>query len=148
MNMSRLLSRAVLTIFVVGIPAYAQQLNRALMETNPKTTPAYSLLVQRRVKVQAELETVLEEYSSDWPPAKRLQFELDALKVEMKKLAETDEAQIPKLTNGYGTLLLRRAALESEIESLSQEQGSDWPNLKQKQRELELLDNELKKILK
>ena len=66
----------------------------------------------------------------------------------MKKLAETDEAQIPKLTNGYGTLLLRRAALESEIESLSQEQGSDWPDLKQKRRELELLDNELKKILK
>ena len=61
MNMSRLLSRAVLTIFVVSIPAYAQQLNRAQVETNPKTTPAYSLLVQRRVKVQAELETVLAE---------------------------------------------------------------------------------------
>jgi uncharacterized protein involved in exopolysaccharide biosynthesis len=148
MNMSRLLSRAVLTIFVVTIPAYAQQLNRVQMDTNPRTTPAYSLLVQRKVKVQAELETLLAEYSSDWPPAKRLQFELDTLKVEMKKLAETDEAQIPKLTNGYGTLLLRRAALESEIESLSQEQGSDWPDVKQKRRELELLDNELKEILK
>lgn len=147
MSMSRLLSHALLTIFVVSMPTYAQQLNRAQMENNPRTTPAYTLLVQRKVKLQAELETVLAEYSSDWPPAKRLQFELDALKVEMKKLAETDEAQIPKLTNGYGTLLLRRAALEGEIESLSQEQGSDWPDLKQKRRELELLDNELKKIL-
>ena len=145
--MSRILSWAALIIFVCSIPAYAQQRN-AQVENNPKTTPAYSLLVQRKVKVQAELETLLAEYSSDWPAAKKLQFELDALKAEMKKLADTEEGQIPKLTNGYGTLLLRRAVLESEIQSLSQEQSSDWPDVKQKQRELELLDNELKKLLR
>ncbi len=144
--MNRLLSGAALIIFVSSIPAYAQQVS-AKVETNAKTTPAYSLLVQRKVKVQAELETVLAEYSNEWPPAKKLQFELDALEAEMKKVADTDEAQIPKLTNGYGTLLLRRAALDCEIQSLSQEQTSDWPGLKQKRRELELLDNELKKLI-
>ena len=135
-------------LFVLSLPAYAQQATVAREQPNPKTTPAYSLLIQRKVKVQAELETLLAEYTSDWPAAKKLQFELDALKGEMKKLAEIDEAQTPKLTNGYGTLLLRRALLESDIESISEQEGSDWPTLKQKQRELDLLDAELKKLMR
>jgi uncharacterized protein involved in exopolysaccharide biosynthesis len=146
--MRRLVFGVALIVFVFSLPAHAQQPTVAREQPNPKTTPAYSLLVLRKVKVQAELEALVAEYSSDWPAAKKLQFELDALKEEMKKLADTDEAQIPKLTNGYGTLLLRRASLESEIQSLSEEEGSDWPTLKQKQRELELLDGELKKLMR
>jgi len=145
--MSKRLSLVALIIFVSGIATYSQQLSAPRAETNARTTAAYSLLVQRKVKVQAELETLVKEYSSEWPPARTLQFELDALKAEMKKLVEIDEAQIPKLTNGYGTLLLRRAALQSEIQSLSAEEGPEWPTVKQKQRELELLDIELKKIM-
>jgi len=110
--MRRLVLGVALIIFVFSLPAYAQQASVVREQLNPKTTPAYSLLVLRKVKVQAELETLVAEYSSDWPAAKKLQFELDALKGEMKKLAEIDETQIPKLTNGYGTLLLRRASLE------------------------------------
>jgi hypothetical protein len=146
--MRRLVLGIGLIVFVFSLPANAQQATFVREEPNPKTTTAYGLLVQRKVKVQAQLETLLAEYSSDWPAAKKLQFELDALKLEMKKLAETDGAQIPKLTNGYGTLLLRKASLESEIQSLSEEQGSDWPDLKQKRRELELLDTELKKLMR
>jgi uncharacterized protein involved in exopolysaccharide biosynthesis len=145
--MRRLVFGLALIVFVFSLAAHAQQPTVAREQPNPKTTPAYTLLIQRKVNVQAELETVLAEYSSSWPPTKKLQFELDALKGEMKKLAEIDEAQIPKLTNGYGMLLLRRASLESEAQSLSEQEGSEWPSLKQKQRELELLDAELKKLL-
>jgi uncharacterized protein involved in exopolysaccharide biosynthesis len=146
--MRRLVFGIALIVFAFNLPAHAQQPAAAREQPNPKTTPAYSLLIQRKVKVQAELETILAEYTSDWPAAKKLQFELDALKREMKKIAEIDETQIPKLTSGYGTLILRRASLESEIQSLSEEEGSEWPTLKQKQRELELLDAELKKLMR
>ena len=54
------------------------------------------MLIERQVKVQAHLETLLNEYSSSCPFAKQLQAELDALKVEMKKMSEIDEAMIPK----------------------------------------------------
>lgn len=115
---------------------------------DPKTTQAYSMLIQQKVKLQAELENLLSEYGSDWPKSKKLQFELDTLKSEMKKMAEVEESKVIKLTLGYGALVLRRIALASEVHMLSEEQTSDWPPLKQKQRELELLDKEIQKLMR
>jgi len=117
-------------------------------EQNPKTTPAYSMLIQQKVRLQAELENLLSEYTSDWPKSKKVQFELDTLKTEMKKMAEVEESKVSKLTPGYGSLVLRRIALATDVHMLSEEEGSDWPPLKQKQRELELLDKDIQKWLR
>lgn len=142
----------VLLAFALGVilsssAANAQKISVS-PRTEPGTTPAYSMLIQRKVKVQAGLESLLEQYSSDWPKAKTLQFELDALKIEMKKMVEVTEEKVAKLTSGYGTLILRRVSLDSEIQTLLLEEGSDWPGVKEKQRELELLDKEIQKIMK
>jgi hypothetical protein len=117
-------------------------------EQNPKTTQAYSMLIQQKVKLQAELENLLSAYTSDWPKSRKIQFELDTLKTEMKTMAEVEESRVIKLTSGFGSLVLRRIALATDVHMLSEEEGSDWPPLKQKQRELELLDKEIQKLLR
>jgi|GEM_PF-2670531 len=117
-------------------------------EQNPKTTQAYSMLIQEKVKLQAELESLLIEYSSDWPKSKMLQFKLDTLKSEMKKMAEVEESKVIKLTSGFGSLVLRRITLATEVHVLLEEQGSEWPTFKLKQRELELLDKEIQKLMR
>jgi hypothetical protein len=94
------------------------------------------------------LETLVSENSSEWPPAKRLQFELDALKIEMKKMSEIEESKVTKLTSGFGGLILRRVWLTGEIQSLLQDNGPEWPPTKETQRQLELLDKEIQKVLK
>src|ERR1700730_5375146 len=51
----RFLSAIVLVGVLASSPAYGQEiLNKS--QPDPKTTPAYSLLILRKVKVQAELE--------------------------------------------------------------------------------------------
>jgi hypothetical protein len=117
-------------------------------EQNPKTTQAYSMLIQEKVKLQAELESLLIEYSSDWPKSKMLQFKLDTLKSEMKKMAEVEESKVIKLTSGFGSLVLRRIVLATDVHTLSEAEGPEWPPLKQKQRELELLDKEIQKLMR
>ena len=117
-------------------------------EQNPRTTQAYCMLIQEKVKLQAELESLVREYSSDWPKSKRVQFELDTLESEMKKMAEIEESKVIKLTAGYGSLVLRRIALATDAHVLLEEEGPEWPTLKQKQRELELLDKEIQKLMK
>lgn len=117
-------------------------------EKDPKTTQAYSQLIQRKVEVQAALETLLSEYDSTWPAAKRLEFELGALKSEMKKMAEVEESKVIKLTPGYGGLVLRRVSLATDIHILLEDEGPEWPTTKQKQRELELLDKEIEKVMR
>jgi len=117
-------------------------------EQNPRTTQAYCMLIQEKVKLQAELESLVSEYSSDWPKSKRVQFELDTLKSEMKKMAEVEESKVIKLTAGYGSLVLRRIVLATDAHVLLEEEGPEWPTFKQKQRELELLDKEIQKLMR
>jgi uncharacterized protein involved in exopolysaccharide biosynthesis len=144
--MKRLLCTIGLGLLAAAAPVYAQKasLNEPI---DPRTTQAYSMLIERQVKVQAELEALLKEYSSSWPSTKKLQAELDALKNEMKKMSEMDQLLMPKLTLGVGSLILRKTTLISEIKMLAQEEGPEWPTLKEKQRELEPLDQEIQKIL-
>src|SRR6185295_2355777 len=104
-------------------------------------------LIQRKAKLQAELETLLREYTGQWPPAKRLQFEFDTLNSEMQKMAEVDQSKVSKLTAGYGRLILRKVSLSGEIDTLLREEGSLWPTTKERQRELELLEQEILKLM-
>ena len=137
-----------LVLAMVFFPAVALAQKASAPEQNPRTTQAYSMLIQQRVKVQAELENLLNEYGSEWPNSKKLQFELDTLKTEMKKMTEVEESKVIKLTAGYGSLVLRRIALATEVHMLSEEEGSEWPTLKQRQLELELLEKEIQKIMR
>lgn len=143
--MKRFASVLVLA-FALSPAALAQKASDSPQD--PKTTQAYSLLIQQKVKIQAELENLLGKYDSSWPESKKLQFELDALKSEMKKMAEIEESKVSKLTPGYGGLVLRRITLATEVHRLLEEETSEWPPLKQKQRELELLDKEIQKVMR
>lgn len=138
----------VLVLAFALLPAAALAQKASESEQKPKNTQAYSMLIQQKVKVQAELENLLSQYTSDWPKSKKLQFELDTLKSEMKKMAEVEESKMIKLTPGYGGLVLRRISLATDVHMLSEEQSSEWPPLKQKQRELELLDKEIQKVMR
>src|SRR6267143_3097867 len=104
--MKQSLSALLIAIFLASSAAYAQKVDSP--PADPKSTPAYAMLILRKVEVQAKLDSLLEQYTSDWPRAKPLQFELDALKVEMKKMTEVAEPSVAKLTSAYGTLILRR----------------------------------------
>jgi hypothetical protein len=144
MAMKRCLS--VVGLLLIFAPALYAQKPRTNNETDPRTTQAYCMLIERRAKVQAHLETLLSEYSSSWPDARKFQAEFDALKLEMTKMSEMNELMIPKLTSGYGMLILRKTALIGETQLMLQEEGSQWPPLKEKQRELELLDMQIQKL--
>jgi hypothetical protein len=144
--MKRLLLVLILAFAFFPAAALAQKASGS--EQNPKTTQAYSMLIQQKVKLQAELENLLSEYGSDWPTSKKVQFELDTLKTEMKKMAEIEESKVIKLTSGFGSLVLRRIALATEVHVILEEDGSGWPTFKLKQRELELLDKEIEKVMR
>jgi peptidoglycan hydrolase CwlO-like protein len=145
--MKKLFTTFAVMIVALSSVVFAQQLSPKQAEVDPRTSEAYSFLIQRKAKLQAELETLLREYSGEWPPAKQLQFEFDALKAEMEKMAAVDQSKVSKLTAGYGRLILRKVSLSGEIDTLLREQSSQWPTTKERQRELELLDQEIQKLM-
>src|ERR1044072_7031364 len=135
--MKRLFAAFAVMFVALSSAVFAQQVSPKQTEIDPKTSEAYSLLIQRKAKLQAQLETLVAEYSGEWPRAKQLQFEFDTLKDEMKKMAAVDETKVSKLTAGYGGLILRKVALSGELQALLLEASAEWPAAKEKQRELE-----------
>jgi len=136
---------AVVLIVLTSFVGYAQQPSD---ESAPevKTTSAYSMLVLRKVAVEAELKAALDKYTSEHPSVQSKQFELDAINSEMEKMMETPAANLPKLTSGYGTLILRKVKLESEMKVLQLEYTSDHPTVKLKEVELNLIEHEIVKM--
>ena len=145
--MKKLFATFAVMIVSLSSTVFAQQVSPKQAEVDPRTSEAYSLLIQRKAKLQAELETLLREYSGEWPAAKQLQFEYDALQNEMEKMAAVDQSKVSKLTAGYGGLILRKVSLSGEIDTLLREEGSEWPTTKERQRELELLDKQIQKLM-
>jgi hypothetical protein len=141
--MERLLTLALLTM-LASFVGYSQQQQQP---RNARTTSAYSALTLRKVAVAAELKEILSENTSEYPGAKIRQFELDALDQEMNNMLELAESDLPKLTSGYGTLVLRKVRLESEIRALRLEYTSDYPDLIRKKNELNLLKEEIAKVM-
>ena len=141
--MKRLLTLAVL-MMLASFVGYSQQQQQPL---NAKTTSAYCALTLRKVTVEAELKEILSENTSEYPGAKIRQFELDALAQEMNNILEVAASDLPKLTSGYGTLILRKVRLDSEIRVLRLEYTSDYPDLIRKRDELNLLKEEIAKVM-
>jgi uncharacterized protein involved in exopolysaccharide biosynthesis len=137
---------AVVLVIIASFVTYAQQTPCESVR-DVKTTPAYSMLILRKVAVEAALQKVLSEYTSDHPSAKARQLELDVLNREMEKMAETEPLNLVKLTSGYGTLILQKVKLASEMQILRREYTSDYPDVKLKEVELNLLEHEIAKIM-
>ena len=138
----------VLVLAFVLFPAATLAQKVSEPEQNPKTTQAYSMLIQQKVKLQAELENLLSEYTSDWPKSKKVQFELDTLKSRNEKDGGGRRIKSEQIDPGFGSLVLRRIVLATEVHVLLEEEGSEWPTFKLKQRELELLDKEIEKLMR
>lgn len=137
---------AVALLIIASFVTYAQQAPGESV-SDVKTTSAYSMLILRKVAVEAALQQVLSEYTSDHPSAQIKQFELDVLNSEMEKMAGTVASNLVKLSSGYGTLILQKVKLASEMQALLLEYTSDHPDVKLKAVELNLLENELVKIM-
>ena len=138
---------AVALLIIASFVTYAQQTPRE-SASDVKTTSAYGMLILRKLEVETELEKVLSEYTSEHPSAKIKQFELDVLNSEMAKMAETAQSNLVKLTSGYGTLILQKVKLVSEMQALLLEYTSEHPNVKLKEVELNLLEHEIAKLMR
>ena len=113
-----------------------------------RSTPAYEVLVLRRVAVTAELGDRRERLTSEHPDVRRVADELRLLNVEIERIATIESSQLSKLTAVYGRLILKRVALQVEANELRHQYIAGYPLLRQKQRELSALEFEIESLLR
>jgi hypothetical protein len=128
---------------------YAQTKGPAKLpaETNVRSTPAYAVVLVRKTDLQAEMESLLVEYTEDYPKVRDLRLELGVLKPEIDRVLAIRSADAGKLTEALGKLILGKVAHATALKKLQTQFQDAHPNVKKEKRMVEIYEAAIKEIL-
>lgn len=112
-----------------------------------KSSPAYAELILRKTERAAELEDLLVDYTEEFPKVKTLQFEINLINSEIKRVLTVSPAEAGKLTLALGKLMLRKIELEIDYSNLQTQYKDEHPEVKQAKRKVEIFEAAIKDIL-
>lgn len=110
-----------------------------------KSTPAYAELLLRRTELESVLEDLLVSYTEEFPKVKETRFELSLIQRDLTKILSQDDPA--RLTLALGKLMVRRAALETDLWSLQNKYGPDHPDVKRAKRRVSSFEKAIAEIL-
>ena len=146
--MKALLGALALVISASGIVVGYEPNSAECLLTAPEATPAYGVLVLRKAKVEAELSVLSEELTSQHPSLDSRRFELRAIKREMAKMRAVETSHVSKLSSTVGNLILRKVALEVELNDLLVRLKPQHPDVTKKKIELGAHAREIENVLR
>ena len=146
--MKALLVATALLVSASGIVVGCEPKSAEDLLSAPETTPAYSVLILRKAKVEAELSALSKELTNGHPSLDSTRFELRAIRREMAKMRAVETAHVSKLSSTVGDLILSKVALEVELNDLLVRLKSQHPDVTKKQFELAALAREIENVLR
>ena len=151
MNLSKIVLIASLVCFS-SVLAFAQTktkppVNVPVAANQAKSSPAYAEVLLRKTELLAELESLLVEYTEDYPNVKQLRYQTGLLKKELDKMAAINPSESAKLSVALGKLIVRKCELDTDLWSLQQEFNDQQPDVKRARRKSEIFDAAIKEIL-
>lgn len=112
-----------------------------------KSSPAYAEILLRKTEIEADLVSFSEDYTDTNPKVIDAKFELALLTRELDRLFGVRPSDIAKLTEAAGKLIVRHAALETELNRLQRSYNNDHPQVKRARRKAEYFAAAVKEIL-
>jgi len=146
--MKKLLAVLVVTIAASYVAAGFTRQTAAGQSNAAKATPAYEVLVLRKVAVAAELADLSSRFTGSSPAVEAKRFELNTIARELQSMQRIESDEVSKLSRGYGNLILRKVALEVELDGLLRSYTPQHPDVEKKRVELDALQRELREMLK
>jgi hypothetical protein len=148
MSTKTFLAALALTVAASGA-TFGQALPSGYTATSDaKATPAYEVLLLRKVAVETDLYDLRSRFTSDSEAFKARRFELMAVTREMERLQTLEKSVVPKLTATYGDLILRKVTLEVQLNDLRSKVTAESPDFRRTRTELAILEREMENILK
>ena len=115
---------------------------------NPvKSSPAFAEVLLRKTELQAELESLLIEYTEEYPKVKEARFELTAIQKELDRILAVKASEASKLTQALGKLMVRKLEIEADLWALRSKYDDEHPDVKRAKRKLEIFEASIKEIL-
>ena len=148
------LKRSIVAVFVIVAAAtatLAQTSDKSAPQTEAgpiRSSPAYAEVLLRKTEIQADLESLINDYTEANPKIVDLRFELNSLDKMLEKIYGVKPSETGKLTLALGKLIVRKAALETDLNRLSRNKTIDQMEVKRAARRVEIFDAAIKELLK
>lgn len=112
-----------------------------------RSSPAYAEAILRKTELQAELESMLPDYTEENPKVIDARFEIGVLNKDIDRMFGVRPTETGKLTEALGKLVVRRAAVATELHRLLRTYSKDHPEVKRAQRRVDIYDAAIREIL-
>ena len=112
-----------------------------------RSSAAYAEVLLRRTELESELESLLMEFTEEYPKVKANRHSLAQLQKQADILLATKAAEASKLTLALGKMIVRKVELETDLWALQQTLADGHPDVKRAKRRVEIYDNAIKEIL-
>jgi uncharacterized protein involved in exopolysaccharide biosynthesis len=111
------------------------------------SSAAYAELLLRKTEVQSNLESLVLEYTEEYPKVKELRFVLGLIDRDIARLGQVKMADAGKLTLALGKLIVRRIELETDLWNLQRSYKDEHPEVKRAKRKVEIYEAAISEIL-
>lgn len=148
MKLKKIIFAAVLlTLFAVSGFSQTKSQSTVSAISSVKSSPAYAEILLRKTELTAEYESLLVEYTEEYPKVAEIRTELGFLQKDLDRLLAIAAADVPKLTTALGKLIVRKAELETELWKLQKDYKDDHPDVKVARRKAQIFEAAIKEIL-
>jgi len=147
MNVRNLSITVILTFGIVS--ALGQTQARAVPTTAQaaKATAAYAEVALRRADIEAELESLLVEYTGEFPKVKELKYALARIDVEGTRLDSIKPADRDRASAALGKLMIRKVEAEVELWKVQGDYADTHPDVRRAKKKVEIYEKAIKEIL-
>ena len=112
-----------------------------------KATAAYAEVALKRADIEAELESLLVEYTDEFPKVKELKYALARIDVEATRLGSIKTADRDRASAALGKLMVRKVEAEIGLWKLQEDYADTHPEVKRAKRKVEIYERAIKDIL-
>jgi|SRR5215203_5448131 len=112
-----------------------------------RSSPAYAELVLRRTEITSELESLVLDYTEDYPKVKEIRFVVILIERDIARIGKVKPAESSKLTLALGKLMVRKIELETDVWNLQRTYKEEHPDVKRARRRVEIYEAAINDIL-
>ena len=116
-------------------------------EQTAKATAAYAEVALKRADVEAELESLLVDYTDDFPKVKELKYALTRVDGEVLRILSIKAADRDRATAALGKLMVRKVEAELDLWKVQQDYADAHPEVKRAKKKVEIFEKAIKEIL-
>lgn len=139
---------AISIIFAAGVYSFAQNSAPADTPLSIKSSPAYAEILLRKTELQADIDAFGADYTEASAKMIELRAELASIDRSLEKVFTVRPSETGRLTQGLGKLIVKKAALDADLDRLLRRYSKEHPETRRAQRRVDRFEAAIAEILK